>query len=79
MKKALVFIPLVLTGYILGSVFPLENLLEPQRRVRFTADYLIKAGTEAKQRRSFIMDLIYPVEIDFFKSNPHPQLQLVDR
>ena len=78
MKKTLFYVLLVLIGYFLGNILPARNMLAPQHKLRFTADYVIKAGTVVRQRRPFIRDLVEPIEIDIFKSNPYPQLQIAD-
>ena len=68
----------ILIGYVFGSIFPPNKIIEPQQRVRFTADYVIKAGTEATRRRSVMKDLVTPIEIYVQQNNSKPILKVIE-
>jgi len=77
-KKYLRAVILVVVGYILGSALPIFSLLSYKNKVRFTADYLIKAGTIGEKRHSRILgDIIYPIEIQFAGVHPYPALEKI--
>ncbi|MGZ3742311.1 MAG: hypothetical protein ACXVB1_18785 [Pseudobdellovibrionaceae bacterium] len=74
MKKIFFSMSLLMVGYLLGNFISLKDVLSPKYQVRFTKDYIIKAGTLAKQRHEFIRDILSPVEIDIYASKPYPDL-----
>lgn len=65
MKRVLIWAALLIVGYLLGSAQPLGSVIEQKGDVKFETDCLIKAGTTAEQKQSFIKDLLTPIEISF--------------
>ncbi len=66
MKLKLVWLAVLLAGYLAGNLLPLSRLVaNPAQRARFSKDYVIKAGTSAKVGGGFSDSVTYPVELTF--------------